>query len=124
MVTTIGHKFHRINLIFSQQLVIRPLDDSVPEFDEQFELRLVSAVSTDGTISSTPTSGASINTNSNTCNVTITSNDNPHGVFQIAGSMPNGTGIIPVMARPGNLQVSEESGRITIYVVRAQGVQG
>ena len=107
-----------------QSIIIRPLNDSFPELDEHFELRLVSVVSTDSTISSTPTSGASIRSNSNTCNITLTSNDDPYGAFQITGSRPNGTGIIPKMVRPENLQIAEEAGRVTLYVVRAQGTQG
>ena len=100
------------------------MDDSFPEFNEQFELILVSAVSTDGTVSSTPTSGPSIRSNSNTCNITLLSNDDPNGVLQITGSRPNGTGMIPKMDRPDSLQVTEESGRVDLYVVRAQGTQG
>ena len=107
-----------------QSIVIRPLDDSFPELAEHFELRLVSAVSTDGTVSSTPTSGASIKSGANTCNITLASSDNPYGVFQITGSRPIGTGVIPKMNQPENIQVTEEAGNLTLYVVRAQGTQG
>ena len=96
----------------------------MPELAEHFELRLVSVISTDGTVSSTPTSGASIRSGANTCNITLASSDNPYGVFQITGSRPIGTGIIPKMNQPENIQVAEEAGVVTLYAVRAQGILG
>ena len=100
------------------------MDDSVPEVNESFDLNLVSAVSTDGTVSSTPTSGASIKSDASKCNVTILANDNPNGVFQIMASRPNGTGFISPLSVPQSFNVPEEIGRVNLYVVRAQGVQG
>ena len=108
----------------SQTIVIRPYDDTVPELDEKFELQLTSAVSLDGSVSSTPRSGATIKPNSNKCNVTISANDNPYGMLQIMPTKPTGSGIIQPLLMPLSVNVYEESGNVTLYVVRAQGVQG
>lgn len=56
------------------------LDDDLPEFDEYFQVNLVSAQSGDGKPGSTPTSGASIDPDNAINNVTIKSSDHPFGM--------------------------------------------
>ena len=101
-----------------------PIDDKVPELEEAFVLELVNASAADGVSPSTPTSGATIRPNFNKCNISIAANDNPYGVLQISASKPTGSGFILPLASPQNTSVQEEAGSITLFVNRAQGIQG
>lgn len=56
------------------------LDDNLPELAESFQITLVSAESGDGKPGSTPTSGASIDTNNSVNTVTVTASDHPYGI--------------------------------------------
>lgn len=67
-------------LWFSQVLNLQVLDDDLPEFDEYFQVTLVSAQSGDGKPGSTPTSGASIDPDTAINNVTIKASDHPYGM--------------------------------------------
>lgn len=64
----------------SQVLNLQILDDDLPEFDEYFQVKLVSAQSGDGKPGSTPTSGASIDPDNAVNNVTIKASDHPYGM--------------------------------------------
>ncbi|XP_076465121.1 adhesion G-protein coupled receptor V1-like [Babylonia areolata] len=61
---------------------VQVTDETVPELDELFEVSLVSAVSADGVIGSTNTSGASVDPTKQRHQVTIAANDYPFGLFQ------------------------------------------
>lgn len=66
-----------------QVLNLQILDDDLPEFDEYFQVTLVSAQSGDGKTGSTPTSGASIDPYNAINNVTIKASDHPYGMLSI-----------------------------------------
>ena len=68
------------------------LDDDIPEFDEHFQVVMVSAVSGDGKPGTTPTSGASIDPESAVALVTIKASDHPYGMTGI--QLPNFINII------------------------------
>lgn len=55
------------------------IDDDIPELNEYFRVTLVSAVSGDGKRGSTPTSGASIDPEKETTDISIKASDHPYG---------------------------------------------
>lgn len=55
------------------------IDDDIPELNEYFRVTLVSAVSGDGKLGSTPTSGASIDPEKETTDISIKASDHPYG---------------------------------------------
>ena len=99
-------------------------DDSDPELDEIFTVKLLSAVAMDNKEETTPTSGASVNQDYDEYNITITENDHPYGLLEIMQTLPSANGTIP--PSPGQLHVNiEESiGTLSLQVVRAQGTVG
>ncbi len=100
------------------------MDDSLPELRENFELRLVSVIPADGAVASSPSSGATIKPNFDRCNISLIANDYPYGLLQLQSARPSGVGVIPPLSSPLNVDVSEEAGNVTLYVVRAQGTTG
>ena len=101
-------------------------DENVPELEESFSIALVSAVALDNETSSTETSGASISANGSESTITVQENDYPYGLMQFATSLPPASGgsFIPAATVSPVLDVMEEDGTITVYVVRAQGTVG
>ncbi len=67
--------------LVSQVLNLLVLNDDLPEVDEHFRVRLVSAESGDGKPGSTPTSGASIDPNNAINNITVKASDHPYGIL-------------------------------------------
>lgn len=65
----------------SQVLNLLVLNDDLPEVDEHFRVRLVSAESGDGKPGSTPTSGASIDPRNSINNITVKASDHPYGTL-------------------------------------------
>ena len=116
-------------LVFSegdvqQVLTIEPVDELVPELSEDFVVLLVSATANDNQTSSTPTSGASIDSSLNESTLTVEENDFPYGLLQFVTTPPApGEQILPAMSMP-QLYVDESDGEILVYVVRAQGNLG
>lgn len=101
------------------------MDEMVPETTTNYSIRLVSVTSTDGYISTTPTSGASINNTLSASRVTVPENDYPYGVIQFATSAPAlGDPFTPLAASVPVLEVTESAGNVTVYAVRAQGTVG
>lgn len=105
-------------------LSVQPIDETLPEVDEIFAIILTEAVSNDGFNSSTPTSGASIDTLLERSNLTVTENDYPYGLLQFTTTLPPAAGIIPAATTTPELSVRESVGSVTIYIVRAQGTLG
>ena len=101
-------------------------DENVPELEESFSIALISAVALDNETSSTETSGASISVNSSESAITVQENDYPYGLMQFATSQlsTSGDSFIPAATVAPVLDVMEEDGTITVYVVRAQGTVG
>lgn len=60
-------------------LNLHVIDDDIPELNEYFRVTLVSAVSGDGKLGSTPTSGASIDPEKETTDISIRASDHPYG---------------------------------------------
>lgn len=56
------------------------MDDDIPEFDEHFQVILVSVIAGDGLPGTTPTSGASIDPENAINMITVKSNDYPYGM--------------------------------------------
>ena len=107
-----------------QELRLVLADELVPELQEEFVVMLVTAVANDSEVSSTPFSGAYINTTISQSTVTVRENDYPYGLFQFATSTPApGISITPATVMP-QLTVRESDGTVTVYVVRAQGTVG
>ncbi len=105
-------------------LNVTVIDELVPELLETFTITLTSAVADDNQTSSTPLSGASIDTSFSQSVIMITENDSPYGLFQFVTSPPlPGVPIAPVTEQP-QLFVDESVGTVTVYVVRAQGRLG
>ena len=107
-----------------RELRVMVANELVPELQEQFIVTLVAAVANDSEISSTPFSGAYVNTTISQSTVTVGENDFPYGLFQFATSPPTpGVPITPATIAPV-LNVRESDGIASIYVVRAQGTVG
>ena len=102
-------------------LSIQPIDETLPELDETFSVVLTEAVSNDGFTSSTPTSGAYIDTSLNLSHLTVSENDHPYGLLQFSITPPPPAGIIPAATTMPELLVRESAGTATVYIVRAQG---
>ena len=110
--------------VAQQVLYLTTVNELVPELTEDFTVMLVSAVANDNQTSSTPTSGASINTSLGSSNITVPENDYPFGLIQFVTSPPSpGEQILPAVSRP-EIFVDESDGSIVVYVVRAQGNRG
>ncbi|XP_075398780.1 adhesion G-protein coupled receptor V1 [Tenrec ecaudatus] len=110
----------------SEVLNIHVLDDDIPELNEYFRVTLVSAVSGDGKLGSTPTSGASIDPEKETTDITIKASDHPHGLLQFSTGLPpqpEDAMTLPASTVP-HITVQEEEGAIRLLVVRAQGLLG
>lgn len=128
------------------------LDDNLPELAESFQVTLVSAESFDGKPGSTPTSGASIDSNNSVNSVTVTASDHPYGTYsntqqvylfricfllitvtqthaRFSGLLqfqtsPPGLGLISPALEPAHITVNEEDGQVRLPVARAQGLLG
>ncbi|KAH0628079.1 hypothetical protein JD844_008789 [Phrynosoma platyrhinos] len=110
----------------SEVLNLLVLDDDIPELNEYFQVTLVSAVSGDGKIGSTPTSGASIDPEKETTYITIKASDHPYGLLHFSvGQPPEDSDeiILPATSAP-HITVEEEVGQVRLLVVRAQGLLG
>ena len=105
-------------------LVVQPTDEVEPELNEQFVILLTNAVSNDGFTSSTPTSGASINSSFSQSNLTVTENDYPYGLLQFSTTIPAPSGLILAADTMPQISVRESAGSVTVYIVRAQGSLG
>ncbi|OWF54008.1 G-protein coupled receptor 98 [Mizuhopecten yessoensis] len=102
-------------------------DDMVPEAKETFHIKLVGVTSGDGISGTTNTSGASINPLAAFSNFAVEENDYTYGLFQFSTEStppsPAG-GVIPPATNKPMVTVSEESGIVSLMVVRAQGAMG
>ncbi|XP_029429217.1 adhesion G-protein coupled receptor V1 [Rhinatrema bivittatum] len=101
------------------------LDDDIPELAEHFSVALVSAVPGDRKTGSVPTSGASIDPQKKTTNITIRASDHPYGLLQFSVGPPPqpDSKILPASTIP-KITVKEEIGEVKLLVVRAQGLLG
>ncbi|KAJ7406541.1 G-protein coupled receptor 98 isoform X1 [Willisornis vidua] len=115
-----------------QVLNLHVIDDDIPELNEYFRVTLVSAVSGDGKLGSTPTSGSSIDPEKETTDISIKASDHPYGNNVEDGLLqfslqppphPHDEMIRPASAVP-HVTVKEEVGQIRLLVVRAQGLLG
>jgi G-protein coupled receptor 98 len=102
---------------------LQTVNETVPELQEGFVVTLVAVAVDDIYPSTTPTSGAWLNSSSVNANISITENDYPYGVFQLASAYPP-AGIVPPVIEVPQVHVDESAGIITLYVVRAQGTVG
>ncbi|MBZ3889709.1 G-protein coupled receptor 98, partial [Sciurus carolinensis] len=110
----------------SEVLNIYVLDDDIPELNEYFRVTLVSAIPGDGKLGSTPTSGASIDPEKETTDITIKASDHPFGLLQFSTGLPpqpEDPMSLPASSMP-NITVKEEDGEVRLLVVRAQGLLG
>uniref|UniRef100_A0A8C5P4D2 Adhesion G-protein coupled receptor V1 n=1 Tax=Jaculus jaculus TaxID=51337 RepID=A0A8C5P4D2_JACJA len=110
----------------SEVLNLYVLDDDTPELNEYFRVTLVSAVPGDGKLGSTPTSGASIDAEKETTDVTVKASDHPYGLLQFSTGLPPGPGDAPSPPASSvpHLTVQEEDGEVHLLVTRAQGLLG
>ena len=86
-------------------LSVQILDDDLPELAEVFHIMLTAALSADGLIGSTNTSGASLDPERSSTVVTVAPTDHPHGLLQFdvdgdPSQIPNGTWIKPLTESP------------------------
>ncbi|XP_037657723.1 adhesion G-protein coupled receptor V1 [Choloepus didactylus] len=110
----------------SEVLNIDVLDDDIPELNEYFRVTLVSAISGDGKLGSTPTSGASIDPEKETTDITIKASDHPYGLLQFSTQLPpqpEDPMTLPASSAP-LITVQEEDGEVRLLIVRAQGLLG
>ncbi|XP_040304713.1 adhesion G-protein coupled receptor V1 isoform X6 [Herpailurus yagouaroundi] len=110
----------------SEVLNIYVLDDDIPELNEYFRVTLVSAIPGDGKLGSIPTSGASIDPEKETTDVTIKASDHPYGLLQFSTGLPpepEDAMTLPASSMP-HVTVQEEDGEVRLLVVRAQGLLG
>ncbi|XP_016865453.1 adhesion G-protein coupled receptor V1 isoform X3 [Homo sapiens] len=110
----------------SEVLNIYVLDDDIPELNEYFRVTLVSAIPGDGKLGSTPTSGASIDPEKETTDITIKASDHPYGLLQFSTGLPpqpKDAMTLPASSVP-HITVEEEDGEIRLLVIRAQGLLG
>ncbi|XP_031564731.1 adhesion G-protein coupled receptor V1-like [Actinia tenebrosa] len=108
----------------TKSIVIFPRDDNRPELDEHFVLKLVSSETGDSENTSTPTSGASLDPNLTSINITVIKNDFPFGLLQFMDRVPAWNDTIPPAVDAYYKNVWENSGSVRLVVVRAQGVNG
>ncbi|KAM8960806.1 adhesion G-protein coupled receptor V1 [Pelodytes ibericus] len=107
-------------------LNLNVLDDDIPELTEHFRVTLVTVVSADGKVGSTPSSGASIDPFKNNEFITINASDHPYGLLQFSVGFPPKPGdamTMPAKSVP-TITVKEEIGQVKLLVVRAQGLLG
>ncbi|NXA31973.1 GPR98 protein, partial [Eudromia elegans] len=110
----------------SEVLNLHVIDDDIPELNEYFQVTLVSAVSGDGKLGSTPTSGASIDPEKETTDISIKASDHPYGLLQFSVGLPpqpSDKMILPASSVP-HITIKEEVGHVRLLVVRAQGLLG
>ncbi|KAK2144319.1 hypothetical protein LSH36_768g01003 [Paralvinella palmiformis] len=112
----------------NQMLNVQPLDDDIPELDEVFDVQLVEALSADGLLGSTNTSGASVDPERWRTTITIPATDNPHGLlqFDVSGDSTrfwNVTWVEPLTESP-EISIPEEVGTVSLPIIRAQGKLG
>ncbi|XP_019318342.2 adhesion G-protein coupled receptor V1 isoform X4 [Panthera pardus] len=110
----------------SEVLNIYVLDDDIPELNEYFRVTLVSAIPGDGKLGSIPTSGASIDPEKETTDITIKASDHPYGLLQFSTGLPpepEDAMTLPSSSMP-HVTVQEEDGEVRLLVVRAQGLLG
>ncbi|XP_073534717.1 adhesion G-protein coupled receptor V1 isoform X1 [Phyllobates terribilis] len=110
----------------SKVLNLDVLDDDIPELMEHFQVTLTHAISADGKAGSTPTSGASIDPNMKSEDITINASDHPYGLLQFSIEPPPKPGdnmTIPAKSVP-TIKIKEEIGQVKLLVVRAQGLLG
>ncbi|XP_027630761.1 adhesion G-protein coupled receptor V1 [Tupaia chinensis] len=110
----------------SEVLNIYVLDDDIPELNEYFRVTLVSAIPGDGKLGSTPTSGASIDPEKETTDITVKASDHPYGLLQFSIGLPpqpEDAMTLPASSVP-QITVQEEDGEVRLLVVRAQGLLG
>ena len=101
------------------------MNDVIPEINETFVVALVSAIPVDNTGSSSSHSSATISRSSaSSCNITILTNDDINGLFQIMSMRPPNSTFIQSRYSIGRHKVGEESGTVRLYVVRTQGTKG
>ncbi|XP_064619584.1 adhesion G-protein coupled receptor V1-like [Lineus longissimus] len=101
-------------------------DDTLPELEERFTVKLESVSTADGLIGTTNISGASIDAKANMAEITVGENDHPYGLMEFATNLvapPSGVVVKPLMQKP-EVRVAEEARVATLMVVRAQGVVG
>ncbi|KAM5191785.1 adhesion G-protein coupled receptor V1 [Mantella aurantiaca] len=110
----------------SKVLNLHVLDDDIPELAEHFQVILTKAVSADGKVGSTPTSGASIDLSKNSEDITINASDHPYGLlqFSVDPTPKPGDGMITPAKTAPTIKVKEEVGQVKLLVVRAQGLLG
>ncbi|XP_077988560.1 adhesion G-protein coupled receptor V1-like [Glandiceps talaboti] len=103
-------------------------DDTLPEFEEEFQVVLVSQhpMSDDGITGTTNTSGASIDPAANMNSIIVGESDYPHGLLQFSdGQPPSSTDpLIPPAMDVVMIRVPETVGTVSLLVVRAQGLSG
>ena len=94
-------------VVSPQTFEVEVTEETLPELDELFEVSLVSAVSDDGLVGSTNTSGPSIHPTKQRSQVTVVANDFPYGLLQFgmeAGVPPptpgDGGMIVPAVEVP------------------------
>ncbi|KAL1783722.1 G-protein coupled receptor 98 [Sigmodon hispidus] len=110
----------------SEVLNLYVLDDDIPELNEYFRVTLVSAVPGDRKLGSTPKSGASIDPEKETTDITVKASDHPYGLLQFSTGpppQPEDAMNLPASSVP-HITVQEEDGEIPLLVVRAQGLLG
>ncbi|XP_056394317.1 adhesion G-protein coupled receptor V1 isoform X2 [Hyla sarda] len=110
----------------SKVLNLDVLDDDIPELMEHFRVTLTHAISADGKPGSTPTSGASIDPNKKSEDITINASDHPYGLLQFSVDPPPRPGdnmTTPAKSVP-IVKCKEEIGQLKLLVVRAQGLLG
>ncbi|XP_069348971.1 adhesion G-protein coupled receptor V1 [Eulemur rufifrons] len=110
----------------SEVLNLYVLDDDIPELNEYFRVTLVSAIPGDGKLGSTPTSGASIDPEKETTDITIKASDHPYGLLQFSTGLPpqpEDMMTLPASSVP-HITVQEEDGEVRLLIVRAQGLLG
>uniref|UniRef100_A0A096MK89 Adhesion G-protein coupled receptor V1 n=1 Tax=Rattus norvegicus TaxID=10116 RepID=A0A096MK89_RAT len=110
----------------SEVLNLYVLDENIPELNEYFRVTLVSAVPGDGKLGSTPVSGASIDPEKETTDITVKASDHPYGLLQFSTGLPpqpEDAMSLPASSVP-HITVQEEDGEIRLLVVRAQGLLG
>ena len=112
-----------------KSLLLVTVNENVPELDESFVVVLLSAVANDDDLPDpTPTSGASVNSSLAQSQVTVSENDYPYGLLQFVEVPPSPEDLagpfLPAAVSTPNIFVMESDMNVTVYVVRAQGVQG
>ncbi|XP_078070005.1 adhesion G-protein coupled receptor V1 [Mustelus asterias] len=109
----------------SEVLNVHVVNDDIPELAEHFVVSLVSAISGDGKVGSTPTSGASIDPEKASTEITVKPSDHPNGLLQFSTELPPDSNAIiaPAISVP-SITVKEDVGLLRLLVVRAQGLLG